>query len=149
VPFVLPAGASGPIVYSDGRAWVAGAGQVVPIDARTLTAERGIRVGDARGLAFASGALWVVSGGPGHLGGVVQALRRVNVESGLIDYLFRVGGDPSAVTAAAGSIWVASRGDGTVTRVDPTTNELVGTIEVGASPTALAADSDGVWVAVQ
>jgi YVTN family beta-propeller protein len=80
---------------------------------------------------------------------VAPGLRRANVNSGLVDYLFRVGGDPSAVTAAAGSIWVASRGDGTVSRVDPAKNEVIDTITVGASPTALAADANGVWVAVQ
>jgi YVTN family beta-propeller protein len=83
------------------------------------------------------------------VGGVVQALRRVNLETGLVDYLIGVGGDPSAVTVAAGSIWAASRSDGTVSRVDPTQNKVVDTISLGASPTALAADADGVWVTVQ
>jgi DNA-binding SARP family transcriptional activator/streptogramin lyase len=149
VPIDLPAGAAGPIAYWDDRAWVAGSGQVIAVDAQTMAAEPGISVGDARGLAFANGALWVVSGGPGHVGGVVEALRRVNVESGLIDYQFGVGGDPAAVTAAAGSIWAASRSDGTVSRVDPRRNQVIDTISLGASPTALAADADGVWVAVQ
>jgi DNA-binding SARP family transcriptional activator/DNA-binding beta-propeller fold protein YncE len=147
--FVPAAGAGGPIAYWDDRAWVAGSGEVVPVDARTLTEDTEISVGDARGLAFADGSLWVVSGGPGHMGGVVQALRRVNLESGLIDYPFRVGSDPFAVTVAAGSIWAASRSDGTVSRIDPSQNKLVETVSVGASPTALAADRDGVWVVVE
>jgi DNA-binding beta-propeller fold protein YncE len=149
VPFVPAVGALGPIAYWDDRAWVAGSGEVVPVDARTLTEDTQISVGDARGLAFADGSLWVVSGGPGHMGGVVQALRRVNLESRLIDYPFRVGSDPFAITVAAGSIWAASRSDGTVSRVDPSQNKLVETIAVGASPTALAADKDGVWVVVE
>jgi streptogramin lyase len=149
VRLVLPAGASGPIAYADGRAWIAGSGEVVPVDAQSLAAGPGLPVGDAHGVVFADGALWVVSGGPGHVGGVDQALRRVNVESRLIDYLFRVGGNPAAVTAAAGSIWAASRSDGTLSRIDPRANRVVDTMSLGASPTALAADADGVWVAVE
>jgi YVTN family beta-propeller protein len=149
VTFVPAAGARGPIAYWSNRAWVAGSGDVVPVDARMLTEDTEIAVGDARGLAFADGSLWVVSGGPAHMGGVVQALRRVNLQSGLIDYPFRVGSDPFAVAIAAGSIWAASRSDGTVSRVDPTQNKVVETISVGASPTALAADKDGVWVVVE
>jgi DNA-binding beta-propeller fold protein YncE len=149
VPIVLPGGVDGPIAYADGRAWIAGSGEVVPVDAQSLAAGPGLPVGDAHGVVFADGALWVVSGGPAHVGGVGQALRRVNVESRLIDYLFRVGGNPAAVTTAAGWIWTASRSDGTISRIDPRANRVVDTISVGASPTALAADPDGVWVAVE
>jgi DNA-binding beta-propeller fold protein YncE len=149
VPILLPAGAAGAIGFWDGRAWVAGLQQVVPVDPQAMTAGAGITVGDARGLTFANGALWVASGAAAHVGGVVQALRRVNLETGLVDYLIGVGGDPSAVTGAAGSIWAASRSDGTVSRVDPKQNKVVDTISLGASPTALAADADGVWVTVQ
>jgi ABC-type transport system substrate-binding protein/class 3 adenylate cyclase/streptogramin lyase len=57
-----------------------------------------------------------------------------------------VGNDPSAIAAGAGSVWVANRADGTVTRIDPSTL-LTTAIPVGHGPTAIAVDSSGAWVA--
>jgi len=148
-PQIPDAGAQGPVVFGAGKAWVAGSDQVFPIDARTSIPGPGMTVGTARGIAFAGRDLWVVSGGPGHVGGVVQALRPVDLESGLPGTPIDVGSDPRAVASAAGSIWAASRSDGTVSRVDPAEDRVLATIPLGASPTALAADRDGVWVAVE
>ena len=52
-----------------------------------------------------------------------------------------------AVLVAEGSVWVANRGDGTISRVDPATNRAIATIGGGAIPTRLTADSGAVWVA--
>jgi YVTN family beta-propeller protein len=59
----------------------------------------------------------------------------------------RVGNSPGAVLVAEGSVWVANRGDGTISRVDPATNRVIATIGVGANPTRLTADAGAVWVA--
>jgi YVTN family beta-propeller protein len=42
-------------------------------------------------------------------------------------------------------VWVANRGDGTVTRIDPATNATV-TTRVGQMPVALAFAAGRVWV---
>jgi YVTN family beta-propeller protein len=54
------------------------------------------------------------------------------------------GGDPSAVAVGDGSIWVANRADGTVSRIDPVTNESK-TIRVGSGPSAIAVGEGSVW----
>lgn len=58
----------------------------------------------------------------------------------------RVGEAPGAVAVDGSSVWVANSGDGTVSRIDATTNQVIATIDVGARPTHLTADSNGVWV---
>lgn len=59
----------------------------------------------------------------------------------------RVGKAPGAVAVAEGSVWVANSGDGTVSRIDPATNQVTATIGVGGRPTRLTAGSAAVWVA--
>ncbi|HEX6022028.1 MAG TPA: BTAD domain-containing putative transcriptional regulator [Solirubrobacter sp.] len=147
---VVPdAGTGGPIGYHDGAAWVAGLDEVFPIAADTNTPVSGVRVGRVRDLAFDGNSLWIVSGGPNQVGGVVQALRRLDLRGRLVQTTIPVGGSPNAVTVADGSIWTASGSDGRIDRVDPARNRVVDTIKVGASPTALAADDRGIWVAVE
>jgi DNA-binding beta-propeller fold protein YncE len=139
----------GAIAYHDGKLWVAGADQVFPITAATGIPGAGARVGVVRDLAFGPDGLWVVSGGAAHVGGIDQALRRVDAHSRLVQATIAVGSDPEAVAVAGGSVWVASRTDGTVERVDPARDRVVETLVVGAKPVALAAAGDGVWVAAR
>jgi YVTN family beta-propeller protein len=61
----------------------------------------------------------------------------------------RVGQAPGAVLVAEGSVWVANRGDGTISRIDPATSKVIATIAVETNPTRLTADSGAVWVATQ
>ena len=49
----------------------------------------------------------------------------------------------------AGAIWVANSGDGSVSRIDPTTNEVVRTIDIGNAPAGIAVANGLVWVAAQ
>jgi YVTN family beta-propeller protein len=49
----------------------------------------------------------------------------------------------------AGAVWVANSGDGTVSRIDPTTNNVVQTIGVGNAPAGIAVANGLVWVAAQ
>ena len=48
-----------------------------------------------------------------------------------------------------GSVWVANAADGTVSRIDPETNEVVKTITVGNAPAGIAVVDGSVWVSVQ
>jgi DNA-binding SARP family transcriptional activator/streptogramin lyase len=149
LPIVPDEGVQGAISYHDGQVWVAGAYEVFPITAATGIPGTGASVGVVRDLAFGAGSLWVVSGGPAHVGGVSQALRRLDPHTGLVQATIPVGSDPVAVAIAGGSVWVAARTDGKIERVDPKTNRVVKTIAVGAKPIALAPEDDGVWAAVR
>jgi hypothetical protein len=140
-------GVEGAIAYRSGELWVAGVSGVFPISAKTGTAGLGSNVGMVQDLAFSNRGLWVVSGAPGHLHDIAQALRRIDPETGIPIATIAVGNDPVAVAAAGGSIWVASRSDGMIERVDPTRDRVVARITVGSKPIAIAPDGDGVWVA--
>ena len=60
-----------------------------------------------------------------------------------------VGDGPAAVAFGDGAVWVANSGDGTVSRIDPETYEVVKTIEVGGAPAGIALSDGRVWVSVQ
>jgi DNA-binding SARP family transcriptional activator/streptogramin lyase len=144
---IIPdSGARGPITFHDGAAWVGGSSNVFPIDAESAIEGDSIAVGGVRGLTFGAGSLWVTSGGPGHIGDVKQALRRIDTDSRLIETTIPVGAEPIAVTATAGAVWVASESDRAITRVDPSQDRVVDTVRLGSVPTALAAAENGVWV---
>ncbi len=58
-----------------------------------------------------------------------------------------VGANPKGIVAMAGAIWVANTDDGTVSRIDPESNEVAKTIDVGGVPRGVAAGFGHVWVA--
>jgi YVTN family beta-propeller protein len=58
-----------------------------------------------------------------------------------------VGVTPSAIAVGEGSVWVANLDGETVSRVDPNTRALAGTISIGATPTGLAIGAGSVWTA--
>jgi YVTN family beta-propeller protein len=49
----------------------------------------------------------------------------------------------------AGSVWVANGGDGTVSRIDPRTDEVIETIPVGHRPQGIAVAGGAVWTTVR
>ena len=61
----------------------------------------------------------------------------------------RVGDEPAALAVGAGAVWVANSGDGTVSRIDTATNEVVRTIDVGSAPAGIAVAGTFVWVTIQ
>ena len=58
----------------------------------------------------------------------------------------KVGIQPCAEIGAFGSVWVANYGSATLSRVDPSTNRVTGTVKVGAGPCGLAAGAGSIWV---
>jgi len=58
-----------------------------------------------------------------------------------------VGGSPTAVAAALGSVWVVDSVRGQLLRVDPRSGEVVGRSPAGRAPVAVAAGDGAVWVA--
>ena len=118
-------------------------GQVVPIDAKTRKVGRPVPVpGDNPvALAVGDGVLWLVD-----RGGTVAKLP-IGGQFGIEQAT--VGDRPNAVAVGAGAVWVANYGDGTISRIDPDTNE-VQTIVVGGHPTQIAIDSEGsLWIVTE
>ena len=54
--------------------------------------------------------------------------------------------EPRSAASGAGAIWVTS-GSGSLARIDPQTNQVEQTIDVGAGPEGVAVNGDDVWVA--
>jgi YVTN family beta-propeller protein len=76
-----------------------------------------------------------------------NAVGVIEAEDGRISAQYPVGRMPSAVVAGGGSIWVASAGDGTVTRIDPAREPVITTITVGGRPAGLAFGAGSLWIA--
>jgi YVTN family beta-propeller protein len=61
----------------------------------------------------------------------------------------KVAGTPIAVAAGFNAVWVTDNDDGTVVRINPTSNKVVATIRVGDYPNAIAAGLGAIWVEAQ
>jgi virginiamycin B lyase len=59
-----------------------------------------------------------------------------------------VGPKPGRLAVGEGGVWTLNRGDGSVTRVDPTTNKVVATIAVdpAAASGEIAAGAGSIWI---
>jgi hypothetical protein len=113
---------------------------VLEVDHRAERVRRAVRLGaPPHALAFAGNALWIADGFAGKL----QRLSR-----GQVSRPFRP--TPSsqgrlALTAGAGSLWIASQ-DGLVVRIDLRTRRVQARIQVGLS-NDLVFDATGIWLA--
>jgi len=58
-----------------------------------------------------------------------------------------VGNSPSEVAATPDAVWVTNTTDNTLSRIDPSTNDVRQTIAVGEGPTGVAVGGGAVWVA--
>lgn len=58
-----------------------------------------------------------------------------------------VGRGDDFITASPEAIWVSNYLDGTISRIDPATNQVVATITVGGSPFGMTAGFGSLWVA--
>lgn len=54
---------------------------------------------------------------------------------------------PKGVAFDGQSVWVTEANSGNVTKIDPATNEVVGSYFVGTSPDGLASDGEALWIA--
>ncbi|MET0911151.1 MAG: ABC transporter substrate-binding protein, partial [Ilumatobacteraceae bacterium] len=75
-----------------------------------------------------------------------NAVGLIDSGSGRITAQYAVGRNAGALVAGAGSVWVASTLDGTVSRIDREQGQIV-RIDVGGEPTALAFGAGSLWVA--
>jgi hypothetical protein len=84
------------------------------------------------------------------------ATQTPSIPRGEITTTIPVGSGPFGITTGAGAVWVPNIGDGTLSRIDPTTNQVVATIDIGATkaefqtvaamPMSVAASDNAVWV---
>lgn len=88
------------------------------------------------GVALGAGSAWVAISGADYL-------LRLNAETGEEEARIVVGAGPAGVTFSEELTWV-SRFEGPIAVVDPSTNEIVEVIDVGAGATGMAAGS--AWV---
>jgi YVTN family beta-propeller protein len=58
-----------------------------------------------------------------------------------------VGRGPISITASTDAIWVSNLIDGTVSRIDPVTNQVAATVTTGGHPIGIVAGFGSVWVA--
>jgi YVTN family beta-propeller protein len=58
-----------------------------------------------------------------------------------VEAAIRVGKAPGAVVVERSQVWVANSGDATVSRIEPSTNQVIALIDVGERPTHIAADA--------
>ena len=107
---------------------------------------RVLAVAAAAVLAAALVAALVVSGDDGLERIDEDSVGRVDAGDGTIAEQYAVGRAPGAVAAGAGSVWVASDRDRTVTRIDPGRERVV-TIDAGGEPAGLAFGGGALWVA--
>jgi YVTN family beta-propeller protein len=104
------------------------------------------------GVAAAAVAIPVFALGGGGGGGAGQevapnSVAVIDARSNRLVGSAAVGVRPAAVTAGAGSIWVANTDDRTISRLDPSTRALQRTISLDGTPTGLAAGRGAIWVA--
>jgi YVTN family beta-propeller protein len=99
-------------------------------------------------VSLIAGALYAALGvgsGPGDV--LPNSLAAIDPATNDVAAAVTVGVRPVAVVVAAGSVWVANSGDGTVARVEPKTLNVRRLISVEAHPRDVAAGLGAVWVA--
>lgn len=132
-------------IAADGRAvWVAelANGSVARIDPRTNSVAKRYTVGSRPvGLVIAEGAVWVTANGADEVWTIDLQADEVRGRP------IKVGREPLDIAVGWGSIWVTNVANGTVSRIDPRTRQVVATIPVGSEPSGLAVGTTALWVA--
>jgi YVTN family beta-propeller protein len=109
------------------------AGSVTRIDAETGAVGESVDVGESPFFVAAEGdSVWVSNGGESS----VTELGGDTIE---------VGSRPRGIAVRDGVVWVASKDDGTVDRIED--GAVTDTIDVGSNPVGVALSDDALWVA--
>jgi YVTN family beta-propeller protein len=145
----------------------ASCGELVDAVRQALGLHRPITIRDRKALILTAGGVAIAAaavlagvllsqgGGPGKpstkptLTPKVDSLQRIDPKTNkLVATIGGVGSNPSAIADGAGSVWVGSADDGTVSRIDAKTNEVRKAINTGA-PDAIVFRDGSVLVANQ
>ena len=156
----------GPVAVGSSEVWVGNMGDdtISEIDSESLRVVRTIGVPiTPNAMAVGDGAVWIAYNGctatcVERIGASTQRpedvepveLVRYDPEKRHIVWRRKLGlGGPGAVDIAlsGGSVWVSNEADWTVTRIDPETGKVLGTIDDKVDgPKGLASTPDSVWV---
>jgi len=146
--WVMPYGApaEGGIAASKDSIWfpIDRAGTLVRIEPKDGRLRRKVMLPPgSTNLVYEDGRLWVTCNDS-------DLLSIVEADTGVRQGHIRVGPNPRFLTVGAGSIWVLNQGDGSVTRVDVQSQQVIATIPLGLpGPGGDIAFGDGkVWVTV-
>jgi virginiamycin B lyase len=123
---VGPAAAEGGITIGAGNVWliVDKSGTLAKVDPATGAIRQTVHVpAGSYNPYFIDGRIWVTRAEGAELTGV-------DASTGLVIASVKTGPNPRFLTAAAGAIWTLNQGDGTLTRVDPKTQQAT-TIALG------------------
>jgi hypothetical protein len=148
LPIVAP-GPGGPQrLLADGNdLWlsVASDSTVLRIDpARGSVVQRAtVPGGTCGGLAADASQIWIAAGycNSGRLSAIQRQTGRVTDKD--------VGGIPTDVAVAFGSLWVATDAPQRLLRVDPATRRVVGSLDLPATPWNIAVGPGALWVRVE
>jgi YVTN family beta-propeller protein len=93
-------------------------------------------------LAYTPGSVWVVN-----FGLSARTVRQIDSKTNqLIDEPVTTGLAPYGMTVGGGSVWVVNHDDGTLTRFDPGTKQVIANIQLPKEPHRVAYGEGAVWV---
>ena len=129
------------VAYGEGAVWVTNSAdgtvsRIAPGSGRVVTFPA---VVGASGVAVGFHRVWITSPSS-------ASVVALDPRSGRVVKSIGVGGDPDAVAVGAGAVWVASRADDTVWKLDRK-GSVQDVIPVGRGPIGIAAGAESVWVA--
>lgn len=127
------------LTVGDGAVWVLASARpiVTRIDADTDATERFLIGGDPQRIALGQGAVWISNsdGSVSRIGLKSLDIRRIPV-----------GREPRGIAVGSGAVWVANSLDGTATRIDPKTGDIVGEpVRIGGNPSAVTVRGTSAW----
>jgi DNA-binding beta-propeller fold protein YncE len=131
------------MLIHEGRLWVAssGADRVSVIDATSGVRLRTADVGDSPGdVAVLDGSMWVLN----ELDATITPLDSATGEPG--GEPVRVPGNPVALDAGFGRLWVVDCRDGALLAVDPDSDRVLSRLEIGRGANDVVAFAGAVWV---
>ena len=142
-PEVIAAGGNPQRVWAgDGVAPI-----VYRIDEGTLEAQSFGVGGSPTGIALDPNSVWISIGQSDQVVRLDASSGQLRTRIALTD----AGCDaPRGIAIGGGGVWVGCYSSGLMVLIDPATDDVLGTLDVGGSPDAVVADGDGnVWVTVR
>jgi streptogramin lyase len=138
----LAAGAGSVWVLSDAR------GILSRIDVATNKVVARIKVRrNSFAAAFGFDAVWITNTGSGNENSA-GSVQRIDPRTNQVQATIPVGPIPRFLAAGEGGVWTLNQGDGSVTRIDPSTNRPVASISLGMKGGGgdIATGGGKVWV---
>ncbi len=118
-----------------------------PLTALRQRRRGGILLAFGGGLLLAAAVAAILAGGEDSKLAEPNSLAVIDPESNQVVDTVPTGIDPAVVSADADHVWVANRGDDTVTQVDPETKAVLGTSPAHTGGAGgMAAGAGGVWI---